>query len=79
MRDVYDSDYIAGQGGPLPGQTVQFFVCLDPQLNQKWNFSGHVVSGGKCLALAGNATVDGAGAIVATCTSAPQQNWDYYW
>lgn len=79
VRDVWDSDYTSGQGGPVIGQTVQFFVCHDTQLNQKWNFSGHVMSGGKCLALTGSATGNGANAMVTTCGAAPQQDWDYYW
>jgi hypothetical protein len=79
VQDVWDNDYIAGQGGPAAGDRVQFFACHNTQLNQKWNFSGHVVSGGKCLALSGTATTNGAGAAMATCSTAPQQNWDYYW
>ncbi|MDT8307477.1 MAG: ricin-type beta-trefoil lectin domain protein [Anaerolineae bacterium] len=79
VQDVWDSDYITGQGGPVAGRRVQFFKCYSTQLNQKWNFSGHVVSGGKCLALSGSATNNGAGANVTTCSTAPQQNWDYYW
>ena len=79
MQDVLDSDYTSGLGGPATGQRVQFFTCLGTQLNQKWSFSGHVVSGGKCLALAGSATANGTGARVETCSTAAQQNWDYHW
>ncbi|MEE4243145.1 MAG: ricin-type beta-trefoil lectin domain protein [Desulfopila sp.] len=79
VRDVWDSQYLAGNGGPRPGQVVQFFQCYDNQLNQRWNFSGQLVSGGKCLALDGDAVDNGAGAIVTDCTNADQQKWDYYW
>ena len=79
VQDVWDSDYTSGKGGPAIGRRVQFFACYDTQLNQKWSFSGHVVSGGKCLALSGTARNNGAAAIVANCSTAPQQEWDYHW
>jgi len=79
VQDVWDSDFTAGRGGPVSGQRVQFFVCYDTQLNQKWSLDGHVVSGGQCLTLSGDATTDGADALVAPCSTAPQQQWDYYW
>ena len=79
VQDVWDSDFTAGLGGPVPGQRVQFFVCHDTQLNQKWSLSGHVVSGGQCLALSGTAETDGAAAVMAPCSTAAQQNWDYHW
>jgi hypothetical protein len=79
VQDVWDSDFTSGLGGPVAGQRVQFFVCYDTQLNQKWSFSGHVVSGGQCLALSGSATTDGAAALVAPCSTAAQQDWEYHW
>ncbi len=79
VEDVLDRAYTLGYGGPVAGQRVQFFECIDTQLNQKWSFSGHVVSGGKCLALDGSATANGAGAVVATCGTEAQQTWDYHW
>jgi hypothetical protein len=79
VEDVWDHDYTSGNGGPVAGQRVQFFECISTQLNQRWSFSGHVVSGDKCLALTGSATANGAGAVVATCGTAPQQTWDYHW
>jgi hypothetical protein len=79
VRDVYDSSFTGGNGGPAPGDTVQFFECIDAQLNQKWSFSGHVVSGNKCLSLAGGAVDNGNPAVVATCSRAPEQDWDYDW
>jgi hypothetical protein len=79
VQDVWDSQFTSGQGGPVAGQRVQFFKCYDTQLNQKWSFSGHVVSGNKCLALSGSATANGAGAFVTRCSTAPEQDWDYYW
>lgn len=79
VRDVWDSDYINGQGGPAEGQTVQFFDCYVTQLNQKWGFSGHLTSEDKCLALSGNAVDNGVNAIVTACSNAPQQKWDYHW
>ncbi len=79
VQDVWDSDFIAGKGGPVVGQRVQFFKCYNTQLNQKWSFSGHLVSGNRCLALNGDATANGAAAKVTACSSAPQQTWDYHW
>ena len=79
VRDVWDSDFIAGEGGPLAGQVVQFFECYDTQLNQKWSFTGPLVSGNKCLALSGSAVNDGAAAVVTSCSTAMQQDWDYDW
>lgn len=78
VRDVWDSDYVAGQGGPAPGQQLQIFPCQGTQLNQRWNFSGNVVSGGKCLALSGNSLANGAAAAVVACDGSEEQNWDYY-
>jgi hypothetical protein len=79
VQDVWDSDFTAGLGGPDAGQRVQFFKCYDTQLNQKWSYSGSVVSGNKCLALAGSAVTNGAGALVARCNASEQQDWDYHW
>jgi hypothetical protein len=79
VQDVWDSEYTSGQGGPVAGQRVQFFKCYDTQLNQKWSFSGNLVSGNKCLALSGSATIDGTGALVETCKDTVQQRWDYDW
>jgi hypothetical protein len=79
VQDVYDSDFRSGLGGPEPGQRVQVFDCLSSQLNQRWNLPGDIVSGGKCLALAGDATNNGAPAIVSTCNDSDVQDWDYYW
>jgi hypothetical protein len=79
VQDVWDSEFTAGQGGPVAGQRVQFFTCYDAQLNQKWSLSGHLVSGDKCLALGGDATANGAAAEVTSCSAAAQQNWDYHW
>jgi len=79
VQDVWDSEFIAGKGGPAAGQRVQFFKCYSAQLNQKWSFSGHVVSGYQCLALSGAATTNGAAAQVARCSTAAQQDWDYHW
>jgi hypothetical protein len=78
VRDVWDSDYTAGEGGPAPGQAVQVFDCYDSQLNQKWSFSGDVVSGDQCLTLSGNNLANGAAAIVAACNGSVNQDWDYY-
>lgn len=78
VRDVWDSDYVAGQGGPAPGQAVQVFDCNGDQLNQKWDFSGSLMSVGKCLALSGNILANGAAAIMAACNGSAEQNWDYY-
>ncbi len=79
VRDVWDNDYISGQGGPVAGQAVQFFDCYDTQLNQKWSFSGNVTSGGQCLALSGSAVTNGNSAVVTSCNGAAQQMWDYHW
>jgi hypothetical protein len=79
VEDVYDSDFRSGQGGPEPGQRVQVFDCLSSQLNQRWNLTGDIVSGGKCLALSGDATNNRAPAIVSTCDDSDVQDWDYYW
>ena len=58
---------------------MQVFQCFSEQLNQRWNLTGDIVSGGKCLALAGDATSNGAPAIVDTCDDSDVQDWDYYW
>jgi len=79
VQDVWDSDFTAGKGGPVAGQRTQFFRCYATQLNQEWSFSGHVVSGNKCLALSGGATTNGAAAQVARCSTTAQQDWDYHW
>jgi hypothetical protein len=80
VEDVLDRAYTLGYGGPVAGQRVRFIECsTDTQLTQNWSFSGHVVSGGKCLALGGLSTVNGAGALVMPCTTAAGQNWDYHW
>ena len=79
VQDVINADFIDGMGGPEPGQRVQFFNCLDPQINQKWSFSGHLQSGYKCLSLEGSATYNGAKAQVERCSSEDQQVWDYDW
>jgi hypothetical protein len=78
VRDVWDSQYLAGSGGPAAGQALQVFGCYPAQINQKWNLSGDVVSGGKCLALSGNNLANGAGAVVARCDGSIDQDWDYY-
>ena len=79
VQDVWDSDFTSGLGGPVAGRRVQFFKCYGTQLNQKWSFSGQVMSGAKCLALSGTATTNGAAALVARCSTVPQQQWDYHW
>ena len=79
VRDVWDSDFIAGEGGPVAGQSVQFFDCYSAQLNQKWSLSGHLVSGNKCLALSGSVVNNGAPAVVTTCGRSNLQNWEYNW
>ena len=79
VRDVWDSDYINGEGGPEEGQLVQFFECYETQLNQSWGFSGHLTSGDKCLALSNGAVDNGSGAVMMTCSTAPEQKWDYHW
>jgi hypothetical protein len=79
VQDVWDSEFTAGQGGAVPGQRVQFFDCHATQLNQKWSFSGHLVSGNKCLALSDDAVDNGDNAVVANCSTETQQDWDYGW
>jgi hypothetical protein len=79
VQDVWDSEFTAGQGAPVPGQRVQFFDCHASQLNQKWSFSGHLVSGNKCLALSDDAVDNGDNAVVANCSTETQQDWDYGW
>jgi hypothetical protein len=79
VADVLDSDYRAGKGGPMPGQMVQVFQCLNTQLNQRWNLSGDVTSGEKCLTITGSRTSNGASAVVSTCNNSIEQDWDYYW
>jgi hypothetical protein len=79
VRDVWNSDYLSGQGGPAVGQSVQVFDCVPSQLNQKWNFSGNLMSVGKCLTLGGNYLANGAPATVIPCSGLAAQVWDYYW
>ena len=80
VQDVLDADFITDKGGPEPGQWVQFFNCLDPQINQKWSFSGQVKYGNKCLYLGGDPKNNGAPAFVDRCSrSIESQIWDYSW
>ncbi len=80
IQDVWNSEFNTGHGGPATGQRAQFFTCYDDQLNQKWSFSGNVVSGtNKCLGLSGSATEHGAAAIAGTCSGSAAQKWDYSW
>ena len=79
VQDVWNSDYIAGLGGPVAGQRAQFFTCTPAQLNQRWSLSGDVVSGGKCLKLGGNAVTNGVAAQVAACNDSLRQDWDCHW
>ncbi len=80
VHDVWDSSFTTGDGGPVVGQRVQFFKCYFTQLNQKWSFSGQLVSVNRCLQLDGAATANGSAAEMAPCSStAAQQKWDYHW
>lgn len=79
VRDVWNSDYVNGLGGPEPGQVVQLFSCQGPQLNQRWMLTGHVVSGNKCLSRVGNGKRNGAAAVMTTCSTSPEKDWDYLW
>ena len=80
VQDVLNEDFIEGHGGPEPGDRVQFFDCLSPQLNQKWSFSGQVKYGNKCLYLGGDPENNGAPAFVGRCSrSIEAQIWDYSW
>jgi hypothetical protein len=79
VEDVLDRAYTLGYGGPVAGQRVRFVECsTGTQLTQNWSFSGHMVSGGKCLGLSGVNTQNGAKALMMPCT-ATGQNWDYHW
>jgi hypothetical protein len=79
VHDVWDHQFIGGQGGPAPGQRVQIFQCYASQLNQRWNLTGDIMSVGRCLAMSGNAAANGARATVRTCDGSEVQDWDYYW
>jgi len=79
VADVWDSDFLQGIGGPSSSQRVQVFSCYLSQYNQRWNLTGNVVSGGKCLSITGSKTINGAGTAVVTCNSSDDQKWDYYW
>jgi hypothetical protein len=79
VHDVWDSQFRSGQGGPEPGQRVQAFECISSQLNQRWNLTGDIVSVNRCLTLSGDNTANGAPAIVESCDSSVDQDWDYYW
>jgi hypothetical protein len=79
VHDVWDSQFTSGQGGPEPGQRVQIFECYASQLNQRWNLTGDIVSGGKCLTLSGDNTSNDANAIVSGCNDSVDQDWDHYW
>lgn len=79
VADVVDSDYITGKGGPVSGQAVQVFSCLANQYNQRWNLTGNIISGEKCLTVSGDRTKNGAGTAVGNCNGSDEQIWDYYW
>jgi hypothetical protein len=79
VHDVWDHQFIDGQGGPAPGQRVQSFECFDSQLNQRWNLTGDIMSVGRCLTMSGNAAANGAPATVGSCDDSEVQDWDYYW
>ena len=79
VRNVWNHEYVEGKGGPAPGQIVQAFRCLDSQLNQRWNLTGDILSGGKCLSLTGSGTYNGSAARMESCNDSAKQDWDYYW
>ena len=79
VHDVWDHQFVAGQGGPAPGQRVQIFECYASQLNQRWNLTGDIMSVGLCLTMSGDATANGAPATVRSCDDSAVQDWDYYW
>ncbi|MGD9002285.1 MAG: ricin-type beta-trefoil lectin domain protein [Anaerolineae bacterium] len=79
VHDVWNHQFISGQGGPRPGQRVQVFQCYDSQLNQRWNLTGDIISVNKCLTLSGDNTSNGAPAVVSRCDGSLDQDWDYYW
>lgn len=79
VADVWDSDFLSGLGGPVSGQSVQTFTCYPAQYNQRWNLTGNLVSGEKCLTITGSRTKNGAGAAVTSCNGTLDQSWDYYW
>ena len=79
VADVWDSDFLQGIGGPSSSQRVQVFSCYLSQYNQRWNLTGNVVSGEKCLSVTGSKTINGAGTAVMTCNDSDDQKWDYYW
>jgi hypothetical protein len=56
---------------------VQLYTC-NGGLNQKWNLSGAVTTGGSCLTLAGDSFVTHSAIDVETCTGDDSQRWDYY-
>jgi hypothetical protein len=79
VHDVWNQQFVSGQGGPAPGQRVQVFDCYDSQLNQHWNLTGDIVSVNKCLTLIDDNTANGAKAAVSRCDGSLDQDWDYYW
>lgn len=79
VHDLWNHQFVSGEGGPTPGQRVQAFPCYDSQLNQRWNVTGDIVSVSKCLTLAGDNTANGAFAVVKRCDGSLDQDWDYYW
>jgi len=79
VRDVWDADYTSGLGGPRGGQVVQLFSCESQQLNQRWGFTGHVVSGNTCLSRLRNRRRNGAPAVMRRCSTSAEQDWDYLW
>jgi len=61
-------------------QIVQIFSCIHHQLNQKWNFTGDIMSGDGCLVRDANSRKNGAKVRLSTCIpTSLEQDWDYYW
>jgi Ricin-type beta-trefoil lectin domain/Dual-action HEIGH metallo-peptidase len=81
VQDVRDADFLAGSGSPRNGAPVQTYICLNPQINQRWNITGpiHFGSTAKCINNPKSADAVGSSVEIRDCNGAADEEWDYYY
>ncbi|WP_326659243.1 RICIN domain-containing protein [Streptomyces canus] len=69
-------DGFIGKCVQLVGNSLQLYGC-DGGSDQQWRFAanGTLQKGGRCLSLAGRATSDGTGVVMAACDSTKVTQW----
>lgn len=80
VRDVRNSDFLKGKGGPRAGLTLQTFNCLPEQFNQRFVLGGMVRSQNKCLTRNQGANANGVAAVAEDClANRPENKWEFWW